>query len=150
VPDVLRCSKTFRILIVFVAVGIARAAYPQFTPFSDRSSSVLEGNWQSCRERDGAYAERIYDNTLPGIGPFELHLGPYLDFALFRGIQDSHRDHGSPENLLVPHTVQLSGNKARQRWDVSGLRLEVALAGGSRSDCMSWFVLLKKTGGSSQ
>jgi hypothetical protein len=73
------------------AVAFARSA--QFTPFSDHSRAILEGNWQSCRETDGQYAERIYDTRLPGIGPIELHMGPYHEFALFRGIQDAHRDH---------------------------------------------------------
>ncbi len=75
-------------------------AFAQFVSTGDRMRALLEGNWQSCRELDGKYSERIYDNTLPGIGPFELHLGPYHEFALFRGVQDAHRDHSSPDNLL--------------------------------------------------
>jgi hypothetical protein len=49
--------------------------------------------------------ERVYDNTLPGLGAFELHLGPYHEFALFRGIQDEHRRHDSTANLLRPFNV---------------------------------------------
>jgi hypothetical protein len=48
-----------------------------------------------------------------GLEPFELHMGPYHEFALFRGVQDEHRDHGSAENLLRPHTVELVSNNAR-------------------------------------
>jgi hypothetical protein len=125
-------------------LGAAAAGYAQFTSFNDRSRAMLEGNWQSCRESDGQYSERVYDAKLPGIGPFELHMGPDHEFALFRGIQDDHRDHHSPDNLLKPFTVELVNSSARQKWDVAGLHLEVSLAGGSREDCESWFVTLKR------
>lgn len=125
-------------------LGAAAAGYPQFTSFSDRSGSMLEGNWQSCREGDGQYSERIYDGKLPGVGPFELHMGPYHEFALFRGVQEEHRDHNSAANLLQPHNVEVVGNLARQKWETSGLRIEVTLAGGSREECESWFVSLRR------
>jgi hypothetical protein len=105
---------------------------------------MLEGNWQSCREDDGQYGERVYDGKWPGMGPFELHMGPYHEFALFRGIQDEHRDHNSADNLLKPHSLEIHGNTARQTWDVDGLHLEVSLAGGSLEQCESWFVSLKR------
>jgi hypothetical protein len=85
----------------------AAAGFSQFTSFSDRSRALLEGNWQSCRESDGQYAERIYDARFPGIGPFELHMGPYHEFALFRGVVDGHRDHNSTANLLRPFNVEV-------------------------------------------
>jgi hypothetical protein len=139
-----RRSKWQRIGALTVAgcLGLAAWGDAQFTPFSDRSRAMLEGNWQSCRESDGQYAERVYDGKWPGYGPFELHLGPYHDFALFAGSQEDHRDHNSAANLLRPHTVELKDNRAVQKWDAAGLRLEVALAGGSREDCESWFVRL--------
>ena len=68
--------------------------------------------------------ERVYDGKWPGIGPFELHMGPYHEFALFRGIQDEHRDHNSADNLLKPYNVEIRANAARQSWDVDGLHLE--------------------------
>ena len=61
----------------------------------------------------------------------------------FMGVQDEHRDHASPENLLKPHTVELQANRARQTWDAAGLHFEVALSGGSREECESWFVRLQ-------
>jgi hypothetical protein len=127
-------------------LGLAAVGSAQFASTGDRARAVLEGNWQSCREIDGKYSERVYDNNLPLIGPFELHLGPYHEFALFRGIQDDHRDHDSAANLLKPYTVEVQANRARQTWDAGGLRLEVALAGGGREDCESWFLTLKRTG----
>jgi hypothetical protein len=126
------------------SLAVAAAGYSQFTSYTDHSRAIIEGNWQSCREADGQYSERVYDNTLPGIGPFELHLGPYHEFALFRGIQDDHRDHESAANLLKPHTVEVAANRAAQKWDVAGLHFEASLGGGSKDECESWFVSLKR------
>jgi len=128
-----------------VCLGVAAVSQAQFTSFSDRSQSMLEGNWQSCRDADGQYSERVYDGKWPGMEPFELHMGPYHEFALFRGIQDGHRDHSSTENLLRPSTVQVIANRGSQAWDIGGLHLQVSLAGGSREECESWFVSLKRS-----
>ncbi len=140
-----RTRKWRRIAVATVVccAGGAAAAAPQFTSFSDRSRTFLEGSWQSCREADGQYSERIYDGKLPGLGPFEFHMGPYHEFALFRGVQDEHRDHRSTENLLKPYNVPVVGTEAKQRWETAGVRIDVVLAGGSREDCESWFVSLK-------
>jgi hypothetical protein len=129
--------------------GSAAFGYSQFTSYNDRTRAMLEGNWQSCRESDGKYAERVYDGKLPGLGPFELHMGPYHEFALFRGVQDEHRDHASSDNLLRPYTVEVSGAAAKHKWETSGLRLDVTLAGGSREDCESWWVTLRRADSSS-
>ena len=135
---------------MMASLGAATLGYAQlFRPFSDHSQTLLEGNWQSCREGDGQYAERVYDGRWPGMEPFELHMGPYHEFALFRGVQDEHRDHGSADNLLRPYTVELVANNARHSWDAGGLHLEVVLAGGSREDCESWFVTLRRSATSS-
>lgn len=137
-----------RQLVAGIAVagclGIASIAQAQlFRPFTDRKAAVLlEGNWQSCREADGAYAERVYDGRWVGLAPFELHMGPFHEFALYRGIQDEHRAHESSENLLKPYTVEIRANAARQSWDVNRLHLEVTLAGGSREECESWYIRL--------
>jgi hypothetical protein len=130
-------------ITVTVCLGAAAMGHAQFTSYSDRSRAILEGNWQSCREADGQYAERVYDGNWRGVGQFELHMGPYHEFALYRGIQEAHREHRSPENLLSPFNLDVVGNQARHRWNAAGLQLEVALAGGSREDCESWFVSLK-------
>jgi hypothetical protein len=146
-----RCQR-IALLTVIASVGAATFGHAQlFRPFTDRTraQALLEGNWQSCRESDGQYAERVYDGRWAGIEPFELHMGPYHEFGLFRGIQEEHRAHDSSENLLRPHTVELVGNNAKHVWDVNGLRLEVVLAGGSREECESWFVTLTRSGASS-
>ena len=134
---------TLTVVSCLCAAGLVRA---QFTPFNDRSVAMLEGNWQSCREADGQYSERVYDGKWAGMDPFELHLGPYHEFALYRGIQNEHRDHQSTENLLKPFKLDLVGNQARHVWDTAGLHLEVVLAGGSREECESWFVSLRRSG----
>jgi hypothetical protein len=141
-----RRERSWCKVAILTVVGWCAAvpfAWTQFTPFNDRSRAMLEGNWQSCRDTDGQYTERVYDGRWAGFPPFELHLGPYHDFAFFMGIQDEHRNHGSGDNLLKPHTLELRGNRASYMWDVAGLRLDVALAGGSREDCESWYVRLQ-------
>ena len=141
-----RGAKWQWVAIVTVATCLGGAALgnAQFTSFSDHKRALLEGNWQSCREGDGQYSERVYDGKWPGTGPFELHLGPFHEFAFFRGVQDEHRDHRSADNLLKPYNLEIRANTARQSWDVDGMHLEIALAGGSREQCESWFVSLKR------
>ena len=147
-----RRARWQRIALFTTAATLVAAtlSYAQlFRPFTDRTTAMLEGNWQSCRGADGQYAERVYDGRWPGMEPFELHMGPYHEFALFRGIQDEHRDHDSSLNLLKPYTVELAANNAKHNWDANGLHLEVVLAGGSREDCESWFVTLRRSNAAS-
>jgi hypothetical protein len=127
---------------------IASPASAQFTPFPGSPRTILEGHWQSCREgegRDVHYTERVYDHLVNGVGQFEVHLGPRHEFAIFTGVQDEHRDHRSPDNLLMPFDVPMQGNKANYRWEIPSLKLifTVSLAGGSRTDCESWFIVLE-------
>lgn len=123
----------------------ARPAAPQFTSYSRDPRHVLEGTWQSCRDTDGRYAERVYDHVVNGVGQFEVHLGPRDEFAIFTGVQEEHREHASAANLLKPYRVVNDTGRASQRWDVASLNLTftASLAGGSRGDCESWFVLLE-------
>jgi hypothetical protein len=128
-----------------VVLGIQPAAGQLFRPFSSDTRNILEGNWQSCRERDGSYAERVYDHVVNGVGLFEVHMGPRREFAIFRGVQDEHRDHESPDNLLKPFRVTMDGGRAKQRWEIPSLNLTftATLAGGSRTDCESWYLLIE-------
>ena len=125
--------------------AVSAPALSQFTPFHSDSTKILEGNWQSCREMDGQYAERVYDHIVNGVGKFEVHMGPRREFAIFRGVQDAHRDHDSPENLLKPFRVPMDAGRAKQHWEIPSLNLAftVTLAGGSRTDCESWFIVLE-------
>jgi hypothetical protein len=130
-----------------MAFGVAsRPADAQlFRAFSNDPRHVLEGNWQSCRDRDGQYAERVYDHVVNGVGKYEVHMGPRREFAIFAGVQDVHREHDSADNLLKPFRVAMDAGRAKQRWDIPSLNLAftVTLAGGSRTDCESWFILLE-------
>ena len=136
-----RCAWSVAGVVVGVLL-VARPAAPQFTPFPHDERSILEGNWQSCYE-PGGYSERIYDHIVNGVGKFEVHLGPRREFAIFEGVQEKHRDHDSPENLLKPYRVD--GTRATQRWEIPSLNLvfTVTIAGGSRSECESWFIILE-------
>jgi hypothetical protein len=143
-----RFARAASLLSGICAASAIVAAAPfqasRFTPFSNDPRNVLEGNWQSCREADGQYGERVYDHVTGPGGVFELHLGPRREFALFKGVQDAHRDHDSPENLLKPYRVVLESGRAKHRWDIPSMNLTLTatLAGGSRTDCESWFIVL--------
>jgi hypothetical protein len=128
------------------AEAVAQAPESRFNSTSSTLHNILEGNWQSCQDAGaGRYGERVYDHVVNGVGQFEVHLGPRREFAIFNGVQDAHRDHTSPDNLLQPFRVPLEGTRARQRWEVPSLNLAftVTLGGGSRTDCESWFILLE-------
>jgi hypothetical protein len=129
------------------AIDIAAPAQgvSQFTPFTSDPRKILEGSWSSCREPDGQYGERVYDHVVNGGGKFEVHLGPRREFALFKDVQDAHREHDSPDNLLKPYRVAMDAGRAKQRWEIPSLNLAftVTLAGGSRTDCESWFIILE-------
>jgi hypothetical protein len=148
IGDILAVMR--RAAVIFAAlpalvVGAPRSAAAQFTPFSHDPNVILEGSWQSCFEADGRYNERIYDHIVNGVGLFEVHLGPRREFAIFKGVQEVHRPHDSPENLLQPYQVLKLDNRASQHWTIPELNLDftVTLAGGSRTDCESWFITLK-------
>jgi hypothetical protein len=144
-----RLRRIPRLAVIVTAAAFTlmpAVAAPQFRPFSSNSHNILEGNWQSCREEGGRYSERVYDHVVNGVAQYEVHLGPRREFALFKGVQDEHRDHKSPENLLKPFTVELdASNQAKHRWEIPSLNVvfTVALAGGSRTDCESWFIVLQ-------
>ena len=140
-----RGSWLLRVVFASVLVLAVQPAAAQFTPFTRDSRHVLEGNWQSCRERDGQYAERVYDHMVNSVGAFEVHLGPRREFGIFTGVQDAHRDHESADNLLKPFRVGMEAGRAKQRWEIPSLNLAftVTLAGGSRTDCESWYILLE-------
>jgi hypothetical protein len=135
----------FTSLLAWSAAAAIAQGVSQFTPFSSDSRKILDGSWWSCRESDGQYGERVYDHVVNGVGRFEVHLGPRREFAIFKGVQDEHRDHDSPDNLLKPYRVPMEGGRAKQRWEIPSLNLAftVALAGGSHTDCESWFIVLE-------
>jgi hypothetical protein len=130
-------------LVIGVLAGASVSA--QFTSYPRNSHAILEGNWQSCREADGRYSERVYDHVVNGVPRFEVHMGPRREFAIFDGVQDEHRAHDSPANLLRPYRLDVEGNLAKHEWKIPSLDLvfTATLSGGSRGDCESWYVLLE-------
>jgi hypothetical protein len=139
-------ASTSWLLTGLLVSTVGLAAVPsaaQFTSYSHDPRNILEGSWQSCRENDGRYAERVYDHVVNGVGLFEVHMGPRDEFAIFKGVQAEHRDHTSADNLLRPYRVVMEAGRAKQRWEIPslGLAFTATLAGGSRSDCETWFVL---------
>jgi hypothetical protein len=133
------------VLCTAAIFGLARLSAAQWISYSSNPRNILEGNWQSCPESSGRYAERVYDHVVGGVGLFEVHLGPRREFAMFPNVQDGHRAHDSPENLLKPYRVSMQGTRARQRWEIPSLKLAltVTLGGGSTTDCESWYVVLE-------
>jgi hypothetical protein len=145
-PSSARAAWLVSGLFVLGFVLVPRHATTQFVSLPGNPRHILEGNWQSCQELGtSGYTERVYDHVVNGVGQYEVHLGPRRDFAIFKGVQDEHRPHSSPDNLLKPYQVPMEGTRARHRWEVPALNLsfQVALGGGSRSDCESWYILLQ-------
>ena len=122
----------------------SRAAAQEWISYNSDPKNILEGNWQSCQQPDGQYGEKIYDHYVNSVPQFEVHLGPRREFAIFKGVQEEHREHHEPENLLKPYRVMMEGSRARQRWDIPSLNLSftVSLGGGSTMDCESWYIVL--------
>ena len=136
---------------IAAAAAVLAAAPPvfaQFTSYSRSSRNILEGNWQSCRETDGHYSERVYDHVVNGVPKYEVHMGPRREFAIFEGVQEEHRAHNSPANLLKPYALDVEGSFASHEWKIPtlGLVFSVSLSGGSRGDCESWYILLTPAG----
>lgn len=143
-------SSTLRILslagvLLALTLLTPRATEAQWISYTSNPRNILEGSWQSCLDQTGRYTERVYDHVVNGEGMFEVHMGPRREFAIFMGVQDEHRDHQSPDNLLKPYVVVMEAGRAKKRWELPSLNLAftVALAGGSRTDCESWFIMLE-------
>ena len=145
-------GRRFKVILTAAAlmgmVLVTPPADAQFTSYSRSSHNILEGNWQSCREADGKYSERVYDHVVNGVAKFEVHMGPRREFAIFDGVQEEHRAHDSPGNLLQPYRLEVEGNLAHHEWKIPSLNLvfTATLSGGSRGDCESWYILLTPLG----
>ena len=138
-------GRAFSVLVASFLILAPRPASAQWVSYNSDPRNILEGSWQSCPEPDGRYAERIYDHVVNGLPQFELHLGPRREFALFAKVQDDHREHDSPDNLLKPFRVLMEGSRAQKTWEIPSLKLafSVTMGGGSTTDCEAWYVVLK-------
>lgn len=136
-----------------------------WTGFSLQSGEILHGNWQSCKIDQTTYAEKIYEHTSTigskVVHDWDLHLGPYHDFAIYKRVDDPilswlQSDEGDmpdhfheDKNLLGnSHHVDPEYNRAKRTWTIPslGLWINVVMAGGSQEDCESFVILIKKTG----
>jgi len=102
------------------------------------SDALLEGSWQSCLQTDGSgdYAEVAWDYYDPSTRTplFELHLGPRNEFSLFKGVRYSTAIR-HVEVALDPVTVDVAE---------LNLRLDIRRAGGSRDECESFFLTVRR------
>src|SRR5262249_53609036 len=100
---------------LLVVIGAASARAQEFISYSSSPHHIREGSGQSCQDGGGQFAERVYDHVVNGVGQYEVHLGPGREFAVSAGVQEEHRRHDSPENLLKPYRVRMENNLARER-----------------------------------
>lgn len=110
------------------------------------SKAILSGNWQSCRDGEGHYAERVFDYAINGELQWSFHMGPH-QFALYRaGEELVPDDHDAGSNLLSGGALVESGDNGSRTWLVRPLhlRVHVVQAGGSREECQSWFVRIER------
>src|SRR5262245_6234934 len=130
---------------VLLILLIGRPSSAQWISYKGDPRNVLEGSWQSCVDDTGRYTERVYDHVVNGVGQYEVHLGPRREFAIFVGVQDEHRPHESPDNLLKPYRVEMQATRASHRWEIPSLKLAftATLGGGSSMDCEAWYILLE-------
>ena len=131
-------------ILLMVVLRPSTSNAQEWISYNSDPRNILEGNWQSCQQSDGRYAEKIYDHYVNSVPQYEVHLGPRREFAIFKGVQEEHREHDDPSNLLKPYRVLMEGSRARQHWDIPSLNLSftVTLGGGSTMDCESWYILL--------
>ena len=136
------------VAVTLVVVFLAQPAPAQFTLVLAQLPQHPGRQLAVVPRADGRYSERIYDHLVNGVPKFEVHMGPRREFAIFEGVQDEHRDHASPENLLQPYRLDTEGGLVRHEWKIPTLNLvfTATLAGGSRGDCESWYVLLAPSG----
>src|SRR6266404_4446111 len=118
------------------------ASYPNPT-------ALLSGNWQSCKQ-DNGYGERVYDRYEIVNGKqkwaWSLHMGPYDEFGLYaaKDSPSGDHDHTQLENRLGPnYNVTQQYGRGRRTWALPslGIWLNIVLAGGSREECESFFIL---------
>jgi hypothetical protein len=127
------------------------------TTLADGRNVVLAGTWQSCRDVDGTYAERVYEQRVNGVFQWEFHMGPYHEFAFYRIPQPDEHDHTDSGNLL--HTDPNSTDDYQARPSVLNsfrvlgewvlphdhLKITVVAAGGSLDLCEAFVIRIAKT-----
>ena len=119
-----------------------------WTGFPREPLVLLHGTWQSCRGEDSLYEERIYEHCVNTLCKWELHMGPGDEFGLYRfpGPADAEHTHNNAANYLYPayKVGDVQTWRGKRQWSVGDLKLwvSISMAGGSRSDCDSFYVMV--------
>lgn len=148
----------------------------QLVAWEDVKPPVLhQGYWQSCKQGDGTYGERVLQHreirkvkpsphyksgqaNIPFYGGvsyenvllWELHMGPRDEFALYDHEVDGEDHNHDTDNKLAPayriHAVNTLGGK--RTWTVDSLHLWISItsAGGSRDACESFYIRIERVG----
>lgn len=108
-----------------------------------------QGNWQSCKDSDGLWGERVLEHVQLGVYQWELHMGPEDEFALYaQKVDGPDHVHSEQDNLLGPayRVGDVSTWRGKRNWSVSKLHLWLSIteAGGSRSDCRSFYIRIER------
>ena len=131
-----RFARSAWLLIGVCALAAMFAARPAAAQFSGRSPTTpaifSKATGSRAATATARYAERVYDHVVNGVGQFEVHMGPRREFAIFKGVQDAHREHDSPDNLLKPFRVTFENGRAKQRWEIPSLNLAFTVDDGRR------------------
>mgnify|MGYP003694771297 CR=1 FL=1 len=86
----------------------ARPLFAQFTSRTHAQLATFSNNWQSCREADGRYSERVYDHLVNGVPGFEVHMARGASLRSSTACDDTRAR--SPANLLRSYRLEVEGN----------------------------------------
>lgn len=111
--------------------------------------ALYAGHWQSCQQADGEWGEAAVDYPIGSKQiQWSFHMGPFDEFALFRPGQEPTPDnHFTSANLLrQPHALKYAGRNAGRQWSIDDLNLWISVVqgGGSRDDCLGWYILIRR------
>ena len=129
-----------------ITIGLLLQLWTSFKDPAD-TKAILDGHFQSCTIPEDGYGEIAYDHYVNGKQLWSFHLGPFDDWALFKGTEPDGDDHDSPLNLLAAHhALSLPTINGARQWSVPSLKLWISVVqgGGSRDQCMGWYVRVER------
>jgi hypothetical protein len=105
---------------------------------------ILEGNWYSCRESDGSTASASTTTSSTAAASSKCTSARAASSRSSRACRTRTAITNRPTTLQAVPRRDGHG-RAKQRWEIPSLNLAftVTLAGGSRTDCESWFIVLE-------
>jgi hypothetical protein len=100
-----------------------------------------QGFWQACGD-----AERVLEHRVNGYLVYELHMTA-VDFGLYAfRLDDGHKDHSDPLNLLSsPRFDNMATLTGGRQWSVPSLKLWVSIvrAGEPEAGCESFYIRIE-------